>query len=735
MDTHSLDRPISPAAVRPAEGMAFLAENPEAFGFVADAYPLATKDLLIAADGYSADAGSIAPTYPVESGGVQGMLDTLYGGLMSDAPIHTHLLRHTFGEDDAEREHLIARYATVLAESTALDVLSTTARGASFEQSAVLVGMAVHDALRELYAVMSEGRTTPPEREAFSVSLGICRVTDRGAGRYTVDVFDAGHFSVYLLDAKGMRPLFLADTDPVALDVPAPLPGTTLTLNHPEPFALLLLSDGVSALNAAEQWQLREHPGRVWRYRMRLESYFLRLFCECTDASEFGERAAHFFTGRISGRDSASGAVTLCGDGDFESFRSLCRHRLEYLEGVIALLPDGYDPAEVSPPPDRLETENAYLLHLLEQEADLVTRTAEAVRAVALELLESSIDDALIPPPPSGAPDYRRLTREEVYETFRHYDCENDEDRARIEENRRILRENLAAHWITLRPLLATVAEPTDDLSYDLFCDPFNDSSVDFPAPASPRVINDRIYADTLSLNEKLTTLRTARQERLLALEAHLSDSLAILRSEGKDWLSARAGDDRIAAWGHTLSEDLPAALSSLLNGWADDSNRYRSLLAAYTAERDTLFSRDSAPGGFFAADWQGIINGTLPDERWAELQNAVAADPGLAAYAELLDALRRISSGTGARLGHIRERMSDRRMAQELANRPDLQLACLRAAAYRDPAWGSAAVQLLDDARRLEFQTLLRRRRETCDLIERRRQAYGAYREMYGDD
>ena len=303
--------------------------------------------------------------------------------------------------------------------------------------------------------------------------------------------------------------------------------------------------------------------------------------------------------------------------------------------------------------------------------------------------------------------------------TFRTYDCENDEDRACIEENRRTLRENFAAHWITLRPRLA-LACPSDIAS----------------DPASTRAANDRIYAAALTLNERLAALRAERQERLSALETILSDSLAILRSEGNDWLSARAGDDRMTAWVRDLSDDLPAALAPIRAEWSDHSDRYRRLLAAYTAERDTLFSRDTtATDGFFAVDWQQILDGTLPDERWADLRATLSDMPSLSRYVDLLDALRRISSGTGARLEAIRERGSDRRMAQDLANRPDLLLYCLRGAAYRDPAWGDTVCNLFDDIRRAEFETLLRRRQETCDLIERRRQAYGAYREMYGDD
>ena len=50
---------VEPEILRPE--MAFLAENPEAFGLVPDACPLATKHLLIAANGYSAEGGEHFP--------------------------------------------------------------------------------------------------------------------------------------------------------------------------------------------------------------------------------------------------------------------------------------------------------------------------------------------------------------------------------------------------------------------------------------------------------------------------------------------------------------------------------------------------------------------------------------------------------------------------------------------------------------------------------------------------
>ena len=54
-------------------GMAFLSENPEAYGMVHDACPVATSELLIAVNGHDVTGGAISPTYPVEAGGVDGL--------------------------------------------------------------------------------------------------------------------------------------------------------------------------------------------------------------------------------------------------------------------------------------------------------------------------------------------------------------------------------------------------------------------------------------------------------------------------------------------------------------------------------------------------------------------------------------------------------------------------------------------------------------------------------------
>ena len=60
--------------------MVFLAENPEAFGMISDACPLATGSLLIAANGFEARDDHGAPVLEMPTEGAEGLIN----GLLSD---------------------------------------------------------------------------------------------------------------------------------------------------------------------------------------------------------------------------------------------------------------------------------------------------------------------------------------------------------------------------------------------------------------------------------------------------------------------------------------------------------------------------------------------------------------------------------------------------------------------------------------------------------------------------
>lgn len=682
-------------------GMAFLAENPEAYGLVPDACPVVTADLLLAVNGHGAMGGAISPTYPVEEKGVDGLLDTLYGNLIPRTDENARLLRATFGESEGMQEHPVARYCAALAEATALRVFDGTAKGASAEQLCRMLGEEIPRKLARLRETVCGDGVTPRDDEFFSVSLGACRMIPDGGGNYRVDIFSAGDFHVYLLDGDGLHPLWTEKTPVLFPDKLRSPTVRSLTLRHPEPFALLLLSDSLCTLSASETRALRENPGMIWRYRMRLEDQLLRLLTSCIREQEFGERAARFFTGRSHGRDSASGAMMILREGvSYEVFRSLCQARLSHLEVMISLMPEGYDPRRIPARLPREKVEEQHLLRILEREKGMTDRVSEAVRLCVLEKLKRG--DGEVCPPPAEVPCYRRLSRREVYDVFRRFDVENDEDRARVAENRRVLRENLTDHWIALRPHLRRASEV-------------------IPTPAA-----ERSYAACEEMATRLSRMLTERKKRLQELDTLLAGSLTVLRAEGRDWMEGRAGDGSMAAWTGKLTDGLSAGLTPILTDWQADTEAYRSLLTAYTYERELLFRMDIRPdGGFFARDWSGIENGDLPDSRWDALRDSLAAIP---AYRDLWESLRRVSRGTGALLLRVEGRGAERRASRELASDREIQLAALRASVYEDGDWGESVVNVLEPALRREHKDAVRRWQETRELAARRAEAYSAY-------
>lgn len=707
-------------------GMAFLAENPEAFGLVPDARPVATRELLIAVNGYGMEGGGASPTHVVETVDVDDLFDTPYNGLLPRTDENAALLRATFGNEKNLQEHLVARYCAVLAEAVAWQVLRGPAKGASLEQTVLLLGREITQKLSGLREILRvAGNPAAQESVFFTVSLGACRVTGGADGCYDLDVFAAGDFRVFLLDGQGMRPLWMTDTPVLSPDLPTLPTAKRFHICHPEPFAILLLSDSVCAPDNAEYRASRENPGLVWQYRMRLEDGFLRLFTGCAREQEFGERASRYFMGRAHGRDSASGAVAvLRGGASYEVFRAACEVRLRELEGIQSLLPEGYNPADRSVLPSRPDTEMDFLRHLSEKDPSLTSRVEEALKQCALEKLKNG-PPAEPYPLPADVPAYERLDYDEVWSAYRLYDGENDADRAFIAENSCVLRETLSDHWITLRPLLRKAVQ-----SSDAFAETGDCRGTDMQTYEAH---SERLYETCLALNSRLAGQLEQRSAARDRLETILSDALDVLRSEGNDWVSGRAGDDSPAAWARTLSRALPEALHPLLTDWQTATDGYRSLLSAYTAERDRLFSRDIAtPEGWFAADWEAIRDGQLPAERWEALRDEVSTHGEAAAYTKLLEALRRISHGTEVVRQRIRERDAEHRMASDIAARPALRLAALRGSAYEDPDWGEAVLNLLDSPTRMEFRATVRRWKEARELNEQQTAAYEAYRTMY---
>ena len=715
------DRVGGPAApttewLRPE--MTFLAENPEAFGLVPDACPLATKHLLIAANGHSAEGGGGSLVYDLERPGVEGLLD-FYVDLLPDTEESELALRHAFGESTALREHPVSRYCAALAEISALRTMNGLASEASFEKAKVLLN---EELRRDLYSLRERfvelERVDVVNDAVFEPSLCVCRIREEGSGHFVADIFSAGDFRVYLIDEQGMAPLWSEATPVFSPEREVGLQGRSLRFYHPAPFAVLLVSESICTLNAAEYRGLRSDPGLIWRYRMRLEDYFLRLITDCVREYEFGDRATRFFVGRSHGRDSASGALVIMRNGvSYETFRLHCQNRLSGLGRQMELLPNGYDPQNIPAQEPRDRTEIHHLRALLENSPELTDSVTNALCTTILRKFqrgqrgeaESEI------PVPEGVPAYRRLDMNEIRKVYHRLDCENHSDRTRIAENHAILRESLSEHWITLRPLLMPAADAPNAEIRDY------------------RDAGDELYRVCVDMNRRLAECMESRRALMLDIQKLMADSLNVANAEGKDWLCGRAGADSVMAWLDPLQNQLPDLLNRVAAGWQADTERYRSLLSAYTFERDDLFRRDVTPvKGGFAVEWQGILDGSLSDRIWDGWYDDVTENPATAGFGDFLNALRRVSRGTGALLTRIRGRAAESRMARELSSRMDMRIAALRGAAYEDLDWGEEVIAVVDTATRNEFRATVRRWQETRLLMEQQKQAYEEYSSMY---
>ena len=696
--------------------MSFLSENPEAFGLVSDAYPVSTKHLLIAANGHGAEGGSESSIRDIEYHGIDELFE-IYGDLLPRTSEMEDILTYGFGTGGTMREQPVARYCAVLAEASAFRVLNDLPEDVDYEKSLALLNDELSWSLHAFRQKIEEMEKVETIHDAaFSPTVGICRIRELGGGDYAADIFSAGDFRVYLLDERGMAPLWDTSTSAFSLETTNYLTGRSVRFHHPAPFAVLLVSESICALNAAEYRSVRKDGGLIWRYRMRLEDYLLRIMTDCVREYEFGERAARFFVGRSHGRDSASGALTVFREGvSYENFHLLCQNRLSALGRQMELLPNGYDEDRVPKQESRVEAERRYLQGLLERSADLKDRLTNALRVQILKKYRGGNNGETIPLP-EDAPAYARLDPAVIREAVLRLDKENHEDRARISENHAILRESFAEHWVTLRPLMIP-----------------SHGEEEASAVRGYRRVNDEIYEICLDMNRRLAEMKAKRRERMEDIRNLMAGSLEIASAEGEDWVGGRAGWDSVSAWIKPLREDLPAAIARIEREWQQDTERYRSLLAAYAAQREDLFRRDILSGnGVFAARWEAVLEGRLPDEIWESWKARLPEDLHMNEFEEFLEALRRVSCGTGILMARIRARAVENRAARELANRADLRIAALRGAAYEDADWGEEILSVMDSSARGDFRGAVRRWQETCRRMEQQREAFRAYASMY---
>ena len=719
MDTLLHEHEMQTVATPIKEGLSFLSENPEAFGLVSDAYPVVADEWMIAAHGGEDETGAVTIPFP-STGGTDALYDTVFKNILPRSPVSEAVLTASFGATAGGQACPISRYAAVLSEALTAHLLSGLPAEISHEELNRRLSDAVLRGLEGLRSNVGQDGESALSAHPYEVSLAVCRIRHLGGGRHALDLLTAGDFRAYLLDKNGLRPLRLLPTNEFSLgDLSSTLGGRRIDLYHTEPFAILLLSGSACTVNAAEQQSLRGNPGLAWRYRMRLEASVLRILTSLSQESDFSARATQFFTGRASGRDSASGAVLLrLGESPFSAFRADCLSRLRHLEDMIALLPDGYDPTRVPSLPSRVETEHSYIRRLLEQEHGLAERTADALRVLALEKLTSSSTSDEILPPPEDVPELRRLTVEDVEAVYRVYDAENEDDYVHIEENREMLREQLSSHWVTLRPILLGVRHPASVWDDE-----------------EEQTDEDVAYTSLLRLNARLSKHYTERHRVMTEVANKLEKQASALREQGEDWLHGRGDEGRAPLWADTAAADLTSALRSFADTYERTEDEYRYLLETYIAERDVLFARDAEQSaGFFADEWDNLLHGRLSEDRANTYRSAIAAATKDSTYTSLWDDLYVISRGTGARIRRVQDRSTDRRAVRDISEQAEFRIAAIRASAYRDADWGEMVCDLLDTAHRASYFTMVRRWQETRELMARQAAAYEEYRKLYDE-
>ncbi len=726
---------IHTEAALPLPGMSFWAESPEAAGHIPDACPMATAEWLIAVAG-RADT----PLYTVEMGGIDGLYDVLYGDLLPRSEANTAILRTTFGESEQESVHPVGRYAAVLAEATVPVILSGAARGASPEQSAILLGGELTRCLEAFRLRLAADGAE--EATMYGVRLAACRLQIEDEGLYTMDILSAGDYRLYLVDAGGMHEVWAGAEAPFTPGEQEAIVCHRVELIHPEPFALLLLSAGAACPEEITA-PGKEPSGRVWRHRMRLEEAVLHLLTACLREQEFGDRAAQYFAGHIHRGYSAAGALLVHGDeAGFEGLIGSLRTRLHTVEELLPLLPEDYHTATTAPIPTRYETEVAYLSALAANDPSVADRGADAVYLSALERIRTRGTRAATPPKPApdvempdtllgGTAPMIKLAPpadELIDPLFAEHNRVNAEDLAALAENRAAMKEALIEHWVTWRPLM-TDAESCTEAEHAHDTTDRTDKA--FATRLAYRAARNRDHVALRILNARLSERLAERRTILDDLDRLLVSATRRLRGEGNDWLCGRGGDDNATAWVGAVSRELMERLGRFDAQFRADTDRYRSLLVAYRCEREWLFLRDTEhPDGVFAVCWRSIQDGTLPTETWHRWLEAVDKAGLGADYRSRLEAIRGISEGCGALLRRIERRGADRLTARELSRRADLRVAALRASVYCAPGW--ATEDLLTEAQMRDLVDCLRRREEAERLALRRREAFEAYRVMY---
>lgn len=778
---------------------AFLVGNPQSFGFIPDAYPVATGRILIAANGHAAERGERSPLLELESTDPTVLLQDQYR-MLENTRAASDILRMTFCEMSGEHQEFpLARCCAVLCEAEAYHVLAAQSDTTPYVTVRTLLAARLSGVLESFRDTLNSNRQgkgglAPVDDAFFRVSFGACRVLPgAGTDEWIVDIFSAGDFSVYILDRDGLSPLWTTVVPPLSVrDFPG-MSGRSIRIRHTGRFAILLLSDSVCAPIPAERHAITEHPSLIWQHRMRTEERLLGIIDRAPSVTDFAESATRVLAGRATGRDSASGAMTVLGDltdrsirvssqdreaHAYSAFRKTVSARLTQLGETVSLL-NSYDPDRLPPVRPCLESERRFAVGLLMTRPMLAARCEDLLKSLAdRKLTEAkrlygtadakmpvvtegeSGDDQPLPPVPtrqeSGDPQapedpISRLSAEDVWSVFRSVDQENDADRDRIEKNRRFLRDCLCDHWVTLRPLLCGFGQPDDPdgTAQDAIATAAPSAETTPPAEAAQPEpsLQDQSYIACVALNRRLSAIKHEREALLDGLHDLLTRALKTLEDSSADWVMGRTDPATLSAWTNRLTGQPTGQPSGQQPHGGNDAGQQTlpdRLTALKNWESDTdAFRRLQAEyqarrEALFAADTEAG-SGIFAEDFTRIMSGALpavtweryrAAADRMPEYARLIDVLRTVSDRTGELLHAIAQRNADRRCTMRFAGMEDWKFAAIRAAVYADPDWNDA--DLIDEGTRNEYRSIVRRWREEQQLRARQNEAWESYRMLY---
>lgn len=699
---------------------AFLCGSPASYGLIPDAMPVASRSLLVAANGYSAGGGVSIPLYTAGNGGITELMDEVFP-MLEQAETQKEILRGTFGDCRVQKEHPLSRYCAALVEAESVCFLQE--EQGDFEELRDRLGDRLSDGLCRLRTRMEEGdaahstvgrhRSFPRvSEEYYEVSFGACRVAQEKDGSYTVDIFSAGDMRVFLMDGEGLFPFWVSRTPRLTAVGGCVMGGRRIHLFHPEPFALVLLSATV-----CPQFDIGETADVTVQARMRLEERLLRMVNMATEEQELGARAVQVLSDLAVGQKSISGAMTVRCEGGYATFREICRRRLQTLEQDMSLLPSDYSPTREPQKRSCIEAERNFVRETFLARPELREQVRRHIDGRVRELMTAlprdaeggllPIEEAALPEPicPKGSEDpLRLLTADDVRRVLEAYETANLADRAHMRQCRKLLYTLLSEHWTVLRPLLCAEGENEDTAT-------------------------ERQYRCCLELNRRLETALLTRRARLDELTARLSRGLSRLENRAEDWVMGRADPSGCCDLLEQFVTSLPAQLAKTAEHWQTDTDHFNALHAAYTSERAILFGMDTAPGGVFAATYAALVAGECSEEIQQRL-STVAQNETDATLAGIMDTVIVLSLAVHRLQAQIESRETEWKCIHELSESFEWQFACVRCAVYGDAE--NTETALLDDPTRFAYNRVVREWREETALRERRLNAFDAYTRNY---